>query len=91
MLKQDLIIFRSQFTLPARTGFSIMNTPDSHIRSYKAFLVKNLYTFYAFVYSENMYEPQQQHSCPDLWLALSRIANNRQLMVSKFLYKHDIL
>ena len=41
------------------------------------------------LYSDNKYEPKNQHSCP--LLALSRIANTRQTVASKLLYKHDIL
>ena len=43
------------------------------------------------LYSENWYEPQQQHSCPLRWLALSRIANTSQPVASRLSYKHDIL
>ena len=36
------------------------------------------------LYSENYYKPpQQQHSCPLRWLALSRIADTRQPVASK--------
>ena len=30
------------------------------------------------LYTENLYEPQQQHPCPPRWLALSHIANTRK-------------
>ena len=35
------------------------------------------------LYSANPYEPQKQHSCVLLWLALSRIANTRKSVDSK--------
>ena len=43
------------------------------------------------LYTENLYEPQQQHSSSLCWLALSRIANTLQSVASKLSNKHDIL
>ena len=43
-LSIERIIFRSQFTLLPRIDVSIAETPNN--RSYKTFIVRNLYTFY---------------------------------------------
>ena len=41
------------------------------------------------LYSANKHH-KKQHSCPILWLVLSRITNTRQPVAFKLTYKHDI-
>ena len=43
------------------------------------------------LYTENYCKSQQQHLQPLCWLAFSRIADARQLVVSRLSYKHYIL
>ena len=42
-------------------------------------------------HSENKYKPQQQHSSPFLWLALSCIVKTHQAVAFNLFNKHDIL
>ena len=42
------------------------------------------------LYTENLYEPQQQHPCPPRWLALSHTANTRKPVATKLSFEHDI-
>ena len=42
-----------------------------------------------FLYNENQYEWNQQHSCPPCWLVFSRIAHFRQPVAFKLSHKHE--
>ena len=74
------------------TSFPVAKMPKAQWdRDRNMDTIMEIYVAHGQPHSENKYKPQQQHSSPFLWLALSCIVNTHQAVAFNLLYKHDIL